>query len=297
MIGPATLPAPASPTPGCGREPSVRPGTTADETIATDPAIAAGQNSRAYRVHIPTSYAADDAYPVMLVFHGYGGGAADMESVTGFSALADEDQFIAVYPQGLTDIYGVPFWASSGTIDLGIDEVQFTNNLLDILEADFCIDTTRIDATGFSNGGAMAGLLACQLSDRIAAFAPVSGNFYAPQGGCNPDRPIPILEIHGAADQIVPYYGIPESVNPRMPLPSIPTWLRAWATRDNCADEPTTSASDASVTTMEWGGCAANGTVIHYRIEGGGHNWPPSLQGRSVAAVLWDFFQAHPLPT
>jgi polyhydroxybutyrate depolymerase len=289
--------APASPAPGCGRQPSIQPGTTADATLVTDPAIAAGASNRSYRVHIPSSYLPGNAYPVVLVFHGYGGSAADMERVTGFSALADTDQFIAVYPQGLTDTYGVPFWASNGPIDLGIDEVRFTSNLLDALEANFCIDPTRIEATGFSNGGAMAGLLACQFSDRIAAFAPVSGNFYAPQGGCNPDRPIPILEIHGTADQTVSYYGVPESVDPRMPLPSIPMWLRAWAARDSCADEPTTSATDAGVTTMEWGGCAANGTVIHYRIEGGGHNWPPNLQGRSVAAMLWDFFQAHPLPT
>jgi polyhydroxybutyrate depolymerase len=288
--------APASPAPGCGRQPSIQHGTTADETIATDPAIAAGASSRSYRVHLPSSYLPGSTYPMVLVFHGYGGNDADMESVTGFSALADEDQFIVVYPQGLTDTYAVAFWASIGTTDLGIDDVRFVSNLLDALEANFCIDPTRIYATGFSNGGSMVGLLACQLSDRIAAFAPVSGEFYAPQGGCDPSRPIPMLEIHGTADQTVSYGGIPETVNLQMPLPSIPMWLGAWAARDSCADEPTTSATDAGVTTMEWGGCAANGTVIHYRIEGGGHNWPPNLRGRSVAAVLWDFFQAHPLP-
>lgn len=292
----AALSDPTSLPSGCGREPSVRPGTTADKAIATDPAISAGDSSRTYRTHLPAAYVPGEAYAVVLVFHGYGGDAADMERVTGFSALADENQFIAVYPQGLTDIYKVPFWASVGTIDLGIDDVRFVSNLLDALEADFCIDTTRIYATGFSNGGAMVGLLACQLSDRIAAFAPVSGNFYAPRNGCYPGRPIPILEIHGTADQIVSYYGIPEAINPRWPLPSIPMWLRAWAARDNCTDEPATSPSDVGVTMMEWVGCTANSMVIHYRIEGGGHNWPPNLRDRSVAAVIWDFFQAHPLP-
>ena len=294
---PAMLPPIASPTPGCGRAPFVQPGATADETIAADPAISEGDSSRTYRTHLPSSYQSSTAYPVVLIFHGSGGNDADMENVTGFSSLADQDQFIAVYPQGLMYYDGTSFWASIGTVDLGIDDVRFASTLLDALEADLCIDTTRIYATGFSNGGAMTGLLACQLSDRIAAFAAVSGNFYAPQNGCNPSRPIPILEIHGTADPIVSYYGIPESVNPRMPLPSVPMWLRGWAARDACAADPVTSSSEPGVTKMEWTGCAPNGAVIHYRIEGGGHHWPPSLQGRPVAAVFWDFFQAHPLPS
>jgi polyhydroxybutyrate depolymerase len=289
--------APASRSPGCGRQPSVQPGATADAAIATDPAIAAGASSRRYRVHLPAAYVPDSAYPLVLVFHGYGGNAADMESMTGFSALADAAQFIAVYPQGLTDTSGVTFWASTeGAVDRGIDEVRFTNNLLDALEANFCIDTTHIDATGFSNGGAMVGLLACQLSDRIAAFAPVSGNFYAPQNGCSPGRPLPILEIHGTADQTVPYNGAPAGFDSPLPLHPIPTWLQGWAARDACMNEPVTSPSDAGVTMMQWVGCAGDGTVIHYRIDGGGHDRPPTLRGRSVAAVLWDFFQAYPHP-
>jgi polyhydroxybutyrate depolymerase len=290
--------APFAPTPlapGCGRQPSVQPGATADATIATDPAIAAGASSRSYRVHLPATYVPNNTYPVVLAFHGYGGNAADMERVTGFSALADDRQFIAVYPQGLTDTSGVTFWASTGgPADRGIDELRFTNTLLDALEANFCIDTTRIYATGFSNGGAMVGLLACQLSDRIAAFAPVSGNFYAPRRGCSPGRPVPILEIHGTADQTVPYNGAPAGFDSPFPLRPIPTWLHEWAARDACMNQPMTSSNDAGVTVMQWVGCAGGGTVVHYRIDGGGHDWPPTLRGRSVASVLWDFFRAYP---
>ena len=40
-----------------------------------------------------------------------------------------------------------------------------------------------------SNGGSMVGYLACELADRIAAFAPVEGVFFQIPGGCHPDHP------------------------------------------------------------------------------------------------------------
>lgn len=286
----------SAPTAGCGRQSTASPGTTVDATIPADPALSAGERTRAYRVHLPASYAPGDTFPVVLAFHGYSGDSAGMERMTGFSALADQGRFIAVYPQGLTGIDGQPFWASVGTVDLGIDEVRFVSDLLDALESAFCIDTARIYATGFSNGGAMAAFLACRLSDRIAAFAPVSGNFYAPRDGCFPTRPVAILDIHGTADRVVTYYGVPEAINPRWPLPSIPMWLREWAARDNCTDEPTLFSDGPGVTRMEWISCTTDVAITHYRIDGGGHEWPAALHGRPVAAVMWDFFQAHPLP-
>jgi len=281
--------------PGCGRPSSVAPGATADASIQADPALSAGEIRRTYRVHLPTAYTPDTATAVVLAFHGHGGDSAVMEGMTDFSALADRESFIAVYPQGLAGRDGRPFWADIGTIDLGIDDVRFVGDLLDALEGAFCVDTARIYVTGFSNGGGMTALLACRLSDRIAAFAPVAGDFYAVPGGCDPGRPVPILDIHGTADRVVTYYGIPEAINPRWPLPSIPMWLRAWAARDGCTDDPSTTAIDAGVTELEWTGCVANGAVVHYRIEGGGHDWPAAIQGRAVAAVMWDFFRSHSL--
>jgi polyhydroxybutyrate depolymerase len=232
----------------------------------------------------------------VLAFHGYGGTGAGLEESAGLIPLADQEGFIAVYPQGVSDYEGQPFWASVGRGDYGVDDVQFVRDLLDTVERDFCVDPARIYATGFSNGGAMTGRLACRMSDRIAAFAPVSGNFYEPDEGCHPNRPVPMMEFHGTGDHVVSYYGVPESVSPRWPLPSIPQWLRAWAARDGCAPEPTTSLDDGAVTGMAWDGCAGSGAVIHYRIEGGEHAWPPSIGGRPAAAIMWEFFQAHPLP-
>ncbi|MEO6890988.1 MAG: PHB depolymerase family esterase, partial [Ktedonobacteraceae bacterium] len=217
-------------TTGCGLASPIAPGRSAGVTIASHPAVSEGQRTRTYRVHVPTIYEAHQSVPVVLVFHGYTGTATGMEQGSGFSQLADQENFIAVYPQGLPDgDGGAPFWASVGPIDNGVDDVLFVSDILSDLQRKFCIDARRIYVTGFSNGGGMTGFLACRLAGRVAAFAPVSGNFYNPPGGCSPGRPVPILDFHGTADHVLPYNGIPASENAAWPLPPVSQWLQTWA--------------------------------------------------------------------
>jgi polyhydroxybutyrate depolymerase len=283
-------------TTGCGHVSPVAPGSSVNETIPANPAVSRGSSTRTYRVHVPAAYQINRPYPVVLVFHGAGGSAAGIEGSTGFSGLAEQQRFIAVYPQGLLNgDGGRPFWASAGPIDYGIDDVLFVSNILDDLQKRLCIDAQRIYATGFSNGGGMSGFLACRLAGRIAAFAPVSGNFYAPPGGCHPGRPVPILDVHGTKDPILPYAGISVSENPAWPLPSIPHWLQDWASRDGCTRGPVTFFQQSTVTGEQWTACQGNATVVHYRTEGGGHSWPRNIGSRSGAEVIWLFFQAYQL--
>ncbi len=53
-------------------------------------------------------------------------------------------------------------------------DVRFISDLVDELEKDYNIDPTRIYADGLSNGGGMAFVLSCKLSDRIAAVGMVA---------------------------------------------------------------------------------------------------------------------------
>lgn len=288
-------------TTGCGKAAALMPGTSGNVTIAVNPAAADGYHTRMYRLHIPGAYMNEHPYPVVLVFHGSGGDAAGMESYTGFSRLADQEHFIAAYPQGLPippySLVGIPgklAWSSEGPIDFGVDEALFVSNILDDLQRQYCVDAHRIYATGFSNGGDMINFLACRLAGRIAAFAPVSGNFFAQPTGCHPGRPVPMLEVHGTQDA-VPYNGIPASIDPAWPLPSIPQWLQQWATRDGCTKGPVIFLHDAKVTGEQWTGCSGNATVVHYRMEGGHHAWPGNIGGQSGTTVIWLFFKAHPL--
>ena len=284
-------------TTGCGKPAPVSPGTTGQRTIAADPAISEGATTRSYLVHVPESYQPAKALPVVLAFHGHGGDAAGMERGSGFSVLAEQQGFLAVYPQGLMDgTSGQPFWASAGPVDYGVDDIAYVTNLLNDLQSAFCVDAHRIYVTGFSNGGGMVGYLACRLASRIAAFAPASGNFYDIPGHCHPSRPAPILDFHGTADQVVAYAGIPASQSPDWPLPSIPAWLAAWAARDGCASGPTVFLRAAGVTREQWSVCQGNSAVVHYRLDGVGHSLPPIINGTATPLIMWSFFQAHPLP-
>jgi hypothetical protein len=87
---------------GCGRRPPVRPGRSGALEVRADPTVSAGATRRSYRVHVPAGYRPDRPTPAILLLHGNGGSAADLDNVSGLSELADREGFLAVYPQGLS---------------------------------------------------------------------------------------------------------------------------------------------------------------------------------------------------
>ncbi len=279
---------------GCGRAAPTTPGSSVDQTFAVDPADSHGYSTRSYRVHVPGGYQNTAPTPLLLYFHGFGGNALGGDQGSGFSALADQRTFLVAYGQGLPDGQGdARGWANTGPIDYGVDEVHAVSLMLDDLQNKLCVDARRVYVTGFSNGGGMSYDLACNLAGRIAAFVPASGDYYAIPGGCHPSRPTPIMEIHGSADPLVPYQGDSDT---SWPHPAISQWLQDWAARDGCQQGPVVFLQTAQVMGEQWTSCQQGAVVVHYRIEGGGHSWPAMLGTRSSLEVVWDFFQAHPLP-
>jgi polyhydroxybutyrate depolymerase len=247
---------------------------------------------RTYRVHLPMGYQVGREYPLVMSFHGHGNNAEVLEQSTGFSQLADQQGFIVVYPQGIVGPDHLTGWATGPAHDPQVDDVLFVSELLTTLETFLCIDQQRLYATGFSNGGAMTNLLACKLSNNFAAFAPVAGAHTPVKGGCSPQRPVPILAIHGTADPIVPYTG-----DPSQTYPPVTTWLEDWARLNHCQPDPQIFYRHQNVLGEQWVGCQGTGALVHYRIDQGGHEWPRenSQGGINATQVIWDFFQNHPL--
>ncbi len=256
---------------------------------------------RSYLLYLPPGYRETTRYPLVLNFHGHGSSPHLQERVSGFTTLAREHKFIVAYPWGDTGPDGHTGWDTGLTGRPQTNDVLFVSDLLNHLQATLCIDSLRIFATGFSNGGGMTNLLACELSGRIAAFAPVSGSYPPVPGGCHPSRPVPILEFHGTADPLVPYTG-----NPVRREPPITFWLEQWAARDGCAQDASTFYRSQNATGQQWAHCQGNAIVIGYRIRGEDHRWPHILislrlgngPGQYTASqVIWYFFLAHPLPS
>src|SRR5215213_11750817 len=197
--------------------------------------IESGGQTRQYLLHVPASYKPEDPAALVLVFHGAGIGAERFVNYTRFSNVADREGFLIVYPQGQGPKEEV-FWDTSP----GSRDVQFISDLFDHLQRRCNVDPNRIYATGHSNGGGMVNRLACDLADRIAAIGPVSGAYSS--GNCSPARPIPVFAIHGTADNIVSYNGIPE-------------WASAWAERNGCDPEPVEVLHNVMIGEKQWQNC------------------------------------------
>jgi polyhydroxybutyrate depolymerase len=280
---------------GCGGRPPVRPGRSIDLELKADPLVSAGATRRTYRVHVPAGYRPGRATPAVLLLHGNGGSAADLDHVTGLSELGDRRGFLAVYPQGLAIGAGQPFWAAAGRVEDGVDDLRFVADLLDDLQRRLCVDPAQIDAAGFSAGGGIAAGIACDLAGRVASVAVVSGALYEEPGECRPARPVPLLDIHGTDDVVVPYGGRTPTVEWPLPMPPVPDWVGGWAGRDGCPGNPTVFLNRPDVTGVRWSGCRDGAEVVHLRMNGGGHEAPRTIAGQPFARVVWDFFAAHRL--
>ncbi|MFC2110920.1 PHB depolymerase family esterase [Bacteroidota bacterium] len=230
---------------------------------------------REYMLFVPSAYNTNTAVPLVFCFHGHGDTAANIMSYTNFHLIADTANFIVIYPQG-TLFQGNSHWnVASWSAGSNVDDVGFINSLLDSISNAYNIDSTRVYCTGMSNGGFMSFLLACQLSDKIAAIASVAGSMsMQTQNACNPLHPTPVLQIHGDADNSIPYNGNTWSK-------SINDMLQYWINHNNCNASPTTIAvpdiNQFDGSTAEYiiydGG--DNGTTVeHFKVIGGGHDWP-----------------------
>lgn len=195
---------------------------------------------RRYLLHIPPGYQAGNPMPLVLNFHGYSSNAAEQESVSGMSVKADQAGFIVVYPEGTGESQAWHFVRGpEATADL-----DFSRDLITYLEAQFSIDPARVYATGISNGAQMANYLGCNLSEVIAAIAPVSGG-YPPGLECNPGRPVPVVAFHGTADRLIPYEGS------RILMPAR-QWAASWAARNAMAPQLGITTKDINATEVIW---------------------------------------------
>ncbi|KAI2466518.1 carbohydrate esterase family 1 protein [Annulohypoxylon bovei var. microspora] len=229
---------------------------------------------RSYSIHLPANYSETAPYPVVLGFHGSSSVGLFFEADTKMSEARFSANKIMVYPNGVGGA-----WAGANYSEVSVDEdLQFVSDLLDAVRASYCVDDSRIYATGMSIGGGFVNTIACNpISSRFAAFAPASGSFYtdndASHASCAPARsPLPVLEIHGGADASVYYAG---GAGEGGDEPDIPTWLGWWAARNACADDGKTveESFGGDVLHTSWACGGAAGVLQHWKVDDMGHCW------------------------
>ena len=227
---------------------------------------------RTYTVYLPASYTPGDQLPLLFSLHGLTQTGNIMMQFTDFNTYADQYNFIVVYPDGINNSWNVGFSGGSTANDVG-----FLSALIDTLHAQYGIDLNRVYSTGYSNGGFMSYRLACELTGRIAAIAPVAGTMTdGAWGSCQPSRNIPVMHIHGTNDFVVFYNG-------GFGNKSVAQVLELWRGFSNCpanaviVDLPDLVAEGSTVQTHTWAPCDDSVEVVHYKVINGGHTWPGSI--------------------
>ena len=263
-------------------------------------------SSREFFIYIPEKYTSGRSPAALLLsLHGYTSTARTNLGYSGFQSLAEGEGFLVVYPQGSIlpttqeTHWNVGGWTSQSTTD----DIDFIDSMIDYLDSNYLVNLNRIYSTGMSNGGYMSLLLACQLSEKIAAVASVTGSM-TPEtyDGCNAQHPIPTLQIHGTNDSDVPYNGVWWSL-------SIEDVISYWVNYNNCNINPTiTSFPDldlldgSTVDHFVYSDCDNDVTTEHIKVLGGNHTWPGSAfdlpglntnQDINASILVWQFFSKY----
>ncbi|MDP5137457.1 pectin acetylesterase-family hydrolase [Rheinheimera baltica] len=243
---------------------------------------------RSYLLTVPSEYSENIPVPLLFSLHPLGATAEQFFNVTQLDIIAEREKFILVTPQGVRGA-----WATTGFPPGGdADDIGFINALIDKLSTSYNIDANRIYATGFSNGAFLSIDLACNLSDRIAAVAPVAGVMTSTlMQSCMPKRPVPILQTHGTNDPLLPYESAERVID---------YWVsfNQTSSTPEIIDLPDPYPSNGtSVQRFTYANGASGVTVQHLRIEGGEHDWPGAVGDSDInmAEEVWGFLKRYDL--
>ncbi|MBE77385.1 MAG: hypothetical protein CMG41_06585 [Candidatus Marinimicrobia bacterium] len=243
---------------------------------------------RPYFVRYPDN--ASEPRPLIINMHGFTNSVSYQIEISEMNDYVNEKNVAVVYPQGISDI-GVYSWNVGVAWDFNTsDDIGFINTLIDQVSEDFAIDTNRVYACGYSNGGFMTYELACELSDRITAFGAVAGNFMLnADQQCSELRDIPIIHIHGVNDATVSYYG--PSIDGSFTTPET---IEYWKDR-NSLDQEDSQFLNTNVEVITYSKENSDTKVTHYKVLNGDHEWVDDDWGFHTSEVLIDFFLEYEL--
>lgn len=258
-----------------------------------------GGVTRQYLLYVPPVYDGSTPVPFILALHGLGDNMNNFAGIN-FNSVADTANFIFAIPQALVDnvLTNSTAWNSGAgefgiTLNPNVDDVGFLNALIDTVSAHYSIDSTRLYSTGFSMGGFMTNRLGCELNNRIAAIASVSGTIGSGIT-CNPSRVVPACHFHGTADQVIAYNGNMFGNDPE-------ALVAYWASHDHCSSTPSTidtlphvAADSLHVIHYVYPNGLYGSDVEFYKVLNGQHQWlGPTGEDINYAVAIWNFFNKH----
>jgi len=280
--------------------------------------IKIGGLERFYIVHVPQDYDVKKNIPVLIMLHGGGGTAKNTMTYTLWSQKADEEGFLAVYPEATrqdsskpASLQNPPIWNDGSTRyeagEKDVPDVAYIGAIIDDLTSRFAVDINRIYVAGFSNGGSMTFRIGVELSGRVAAIAVVAGALWVEP---TLSAPVSLCYITGTDDPLNPLEGgMPKMAGTAVggrEKPPVEVNVVKWAKVLGCSQESKVFYDKDGVKGISYAPCSNDSEVVLYTIEGGGHHWPGGVGeylpeqyiGKKVDTlnaneVIWDFFSRH----
>lgn len=249
-------------------------------------------------VFYPADYDPTQAWPLVILLHGYGVSGAIQDLYLGFHEAATAAGYIALVPEGTKGPEGSQCW--NADIDwccdldqVTVDDQAYLMGLMGEAATRINADPTRVFFVGHSNGAFMAQKMACDHADAVAGIVSIAGSLPVEAAGCAPSAPVSVALVHGTDDDTVLYDGS-EGL-----YPSAQETALRWRALDGCpptADSTVTKdyATDLpgpETTAVTWTPCQRHTAVAVFTVEGAGHI-PVFSPAFMTDAML--FFQAHP---
>ena len=262
---------------------------------------------RSYRVDLPAQAA---GAPIILALHGGGGNPDQFAGTSGFSRPANAKGYAVIYPAGSGRMAKLLTWnggyCCAYAARENVDDIAFLDRGVADAAKRFGLDAQRLYLTGMSNGSLMAEVYGAARASKVRAIGAVSGSLDVDHTRIT--GPVPILVIHGTADDHVPFAGGVGAAG------KVPT---NWASVDQviaafvqaaegslAVSTQTIDPADDGMSVIKTDYTDANGMVMVrlMTVTGGGHAWAGSTRSAKQGGTLdidantevLRFFALHP---
>ena len=256
--------------------------------------------NRLYTLYKPDNL--KEKAPLVFVLHGYTSNSTNIMNYSKMNDIADQNGFMVCYPQGTTNIYtGQTHWNANLKEMSSVTDSEFLTDLAKKLQAEFNLSEKNTFACGMSNGGFMSYTLGCERSDTFKAIASITGTMSGYDwNNCNPNK-VPVLQISGTNDMVVPMDGSMSSAGGWGGAPKIQDIMNYWGDINECTQTQTQNLPDSNKTDNSYVSiekkvdCFNNNQVWFYTVYGGAHTWPGAWGNMDINASeeIWDFFNRY----
>jgi polyhydroxybutyrate depolymerase len=291
-------------------------GISAEENTELNKTLLHEGKKRTYYIHLPPGFKKEKPAPLVIALHGGGGNARSLDLLASRGTLrtaADKRGIVLVFPDALNK----EWWDGREKIPGRggkRDDVGFISKLIDEMIKAYGIDPERVYVTGMSNGGFMSIRLAMDLSEKIAAIAPVVAQIPKNLEKKRPKLPISVMIINGTKDPIVPFDGghvrLFKLGRSRGEILSAADSIEIFRDHNHCAKTPEISKVEdkdpkdgATVEIEKYTGGKLGTEVILVKVIGGSHAWPNGkrylrsgivvCRDINASEMILDFFLKH----